>query len=102
MDEIIERIIKIENEAQELLKEAKEEKEKLSKTIDLEIKRLEKETKERTETKKTELKNFEDDEAEEKITAINKKLEESLEKLSKTALLKKEKWVEDLVNSVIK
>lgn len=102
MDEIIERIIKIENEAQELLKEAKEEKEKLSKTIDLEIKRLEKDTKERAETKKTELKNFEDDEAEEKITAINKKLEESLEKLSKTALLKKEKWVEDLVNSVIK
>ncbi len=102
MDEIIERIIKIENEAQELLKEAKAEKEGLSDTIDAEIERLKKETRERALKKQQELENFEDDEAEKQIGTINKKLEEGLEKLSRTAALNKEKWVRDLVCSVIK
>lgn len=102
MDEIIERIINIENDARELLKEAKEEKENLSKTIDLEIERLEKETNERATKKQKELKSFEDGKAEEKIAEINKMLKERLEKLSKIALLKKEEWIEDVVNSIIK
>ena len=101
MDEIIDRIIAIEDEAQRLIKDAKEEKANLSQVIEGEVESMHKDMEERIKQKQETLKDYEDEEVEKKISAINKKLSENMEKIDKKAAEKKESWIEDLVNNVI-
>ena len=102
MDEIIERIIKIEEEAQELIKKAREEKEHLGETIYGEVKKMQEEISARAEKKQETLKNYEDDEADKKIEKINTKLEADLRKIEDKAKKSREGWIENLVNTVVK
>ena len=101
MDEIIDRIIAIEDEAQRLIKDAKEEKANLGQVIEGEVESMHKDMEERIKKKQETLKDYEDEEVEKKISEINKKLSENMEKIDKKAAEKKESWIEDLVNNVI-
>ncbi len=102
MDEIIERIIKIEEDARELLRKAKIEKEGLGETIEKEVARLKKEVSQKAKAKVETLKSFEDGEAHKKIDEIKERLEEVSKKMENTAAQKSQEWVNDLVNTVIK
>lgn len=100
MDEIIEKIIKIEKEAAQLSGSMDEAKKNMDGNIEKEIAEMEKELKSRAEKKKEAIREFEAGEAEKQIAEILKKRDASIVRLEKLYAEKKEEWVKQIVDSV--
>lgn len=101
MDKIINQIIAIEDMAQEVIRNAKEEQEKLDDLIKQDIAErkdeIEKKVKEKSET----IAEFEKRSADEKIAGLEKKLEVEKKQLEKIYAENKNKWVENIFNNIV-
>ncbi len=100
MDEIIEKIIKIEKEAALLSCSTDEAKKNMAGSIEKEIAEMESELKSRAEKKKEAIREFEAKEAEKEIAEILKKRDASIARLEKLYAEKKDEWVRQIVDSV--
>ncbi len=101
MEETVERIIRIENEAKNLAKDSSDRAKDLDTSVKNEIGELEKKTKERAEKRLEKVQAFESAEAEKLIGETEKKRNEAIERLNKIYAEKKDEWVNMIVDSVI-
>lgn len=101
MEEIIERILKIEEEAKEIVKDTDEKMEHLDETIRAEVSKLQTSLDSRARKKAESIKALEHEAAEEKIAEIAKKKEESIARLNNIYAEKKDEWVGSIVDSII-
>lgn len=101
MGEIIERIIRIENEAKNIAKDSSDRAKTLDESVKNEIAKMEKETNERREKRLDTVKAFEESESEKLLSEIEKKRDAALERLNKIYAEKKDAWVNMIVDSVI-
>lgn len=101
MEEIIERILKIEEEAKEIVKDSDEKMEHLDETIQAEVSKLQMSLDSRARKKAESIKALEDKAAEEKIAETAKKKEEAIARLNNIYAEKKDEWVGLIVDSII-
>lgn len=101
MEETVERIIRIENEAKNIAKDSSDRVRDLDTSVKNEISEMEKKTKERAEKRLETVKAFESAESEKLIGETEKKRDEAIERLNKTYAEKKDEWVKMIVDSVI-
>lgn len=101
MEETIEKIIRIENEAKNIAKDSEDRAKSLNASLKSEISEMEKKTKDRAEKRLCTVRDFESAESEKAIAATEKKRDEAIERLNKIYAEKKDEWVEMLVDSVI-
>ena len=101
MEEIIERILKIEEEAKGIVKESDEKMEHLEETLNSEISKLQKSLDSRARKKAESIKELEDKEAESKIAEIGQRKKEGIARLNKIYAEKKDEWVGKIVDSIV-
>ena len=101
MDELIQRIIDIENKAQSVVKEARNDREHLEETIKKTISDMKEDFEKRANDKCESIKSFEDSEAKEKIEAIDAEKKASISKLEEIYKDKCDKWVDEIVDEII-
>ena len=101
MEEIVERIVRIENEAKNIAKDSSDRAKDLDTSVKNEISEMEKKTKERAEKRLETVKAFESAESEKLIGETEKKRDEAIERLNKTYAEKKDERVKMIVDSVI-
>ncbi len=102
MDEIIDKIIEIEERANEIVSDAEKAKEGFLDQIEKESEKLRLDIEQRAKKKNEMLRNYEDGEAEKKIAEINSKNKEAMAMLDAKYEENKDKWIEDIVNNVIR
>ena len=102
MDEIIDKIIEIEERANEIVSDAEKAKEGFLDQIEKESEKLRLDIEQRAKKKNEMLRNYEDGEAEKKIAEINSKNKEAMAMLGAKYEENKDKWIEDIVNNVIR
>lgn len=100
MNDLIEKIIEIENKAQKVIKEAKNEKEHLDEIIKKTIEDMKSDVEKRAEDKCHSIKNIEDTEADSAIATIEKEKKRALEKLESIYKSKCDEWVEQIVSEI--
>ncbi len=102
MEEIIERILKIEEEAKDIVKDSDEKMEHLEETLNAEISKLQKSLDSRARKKAESIKELEDKEAESKIAEIGQRKKEGIARLNKIYAEKKDEWVGEIVDSIVR
>lgn len=101
MEDLIMKIIDIEDRAQELIKDAKEADRELEERLENETKKLEKDIVRKAEVKRETLKQIENEDADRKIEEINSDAERQIESLNAKYIENKDKWVDEIVGNII-
>lgn len=101
MEELIMKIIDIEERAQEIIKDAKDADRNLEADIAKETEKLHKDIEHKAQIKSESIKETEDTEAEEKIKAIRSNTEKNIAQLEKKYNDNKAVWVDKIVNNII-
>lgn len=101
MDDLIKKIIDIEDRAQAVIADAKKQQQELDQTIEKETRKLERDIKQRADKKSMTIKEFEDAEAERKITDIRKFIEEKEKSLEQKYQNNKDVWVKQIFENII-
>ncbi len=101
MEEIIERIIRTENEARNIAGDSEDRAKKLDESVKQEVERLQKELSERAKNKTEAIRGLEASEADKKISEAQVRRDEAVDRLNKIYAEKKEEWVNMIVDSVI-
>ncbi len=101
MDELIKRIIEIEDKAQSVIKDAREEQAKLDENISKTIADMRAEVLSRAEKKCKEIQVLEDSDAEIKIAEISKEKDASASQLESIYKENCDKWVDDITAGII-
>lgn len=102
MEEVIAKIIEIEERAREIVKDAKSTKAGLDEELAKETEEMRRDIAQRAERKNVTLREYEDTEAQKKIEQINAKTQELKDALEAKYRENKDKWVTQIVDSVIK
>ncbi len=100
MEEVIAKIIEIEERAREIVKDAENSKNSLDDELAKETERLRRDIAERAEKKNETLREYEDGEADKKIEQINAEASRVMEKLEAKFSENRDKWVKDIFDSV--
>ena len=101
MEDIIRRIIAIEDSAQEIVKDAREAEENLDKRVENADKRIAKKIHDKAEQRCRTMRADEQAQINEKIELINARTDAQLQELQKKYGENKEKWVDDMVRHII-
>lgn len=101
MDDLIMKIIDIEEQAQEIIKDAKEADKNLEKNVQIETEKLHADIEKRAQIKSETVRNIENDDAEERIEQIRRETEKSIACLQKGYNEKKPEWVKQIVGNII-
>ena len=101
MEDLIMKIIDIEDRAQEVIMDAREADRQLENRLKDEGKKLEKDIAHRMEVKSATLRHIEDEDADKKIEAINTQTEEQIAALEAKYTENKDKWVNQIVENII-
>ena len=101
MEEIIRRIIEIEDKAQEIVHDARDAEKNLDKRVEAEDKRLAKAIHEKAENRCRKMRETEQEQVSGKITLIKSRAQEQLKELEEKYDKNKEKWVDDMVRHII-
>ena len=101
MEEIIRRIIEIEDKAQEIINDARAAESNLGKRVEAEDKVIAQKIREKAQNRCRKLRESEQERINEKINVINKTAENRLAELQKRYSENKEKWVDDMVRHII-
>lgn len=101
MEDLIMKIIDIEDRAQEIIRDAKKADKELEKRIQGETVRLRSDIEKRLEAKNAALKQFETEDAETKIVKIEANAEANLNTLEEKYTANKDKWVNQIVDNII-
>lgn len=101
MEEIIERIIRLENEARNIAGDSEDRAKKLDESVKQEVGRLQKELSECAKNKTEAIRGLEASEADKKISEAQVRRDEAIDRLNKIYAEKKEEWVNMIVDSVI-
>ena len=100
MEELIMKIIDIEDRAQEVIKDAKKADRELEERIKDESRKMRDDITRRMEAKNVTLKQIEED-ADKKVEAIRVNMERHLSELEKKYNDNKDKWVNEIVQNII-
>jgi vacuolar-type H+-ATPase subunit H len=101
MEDLIMKIIDIEDKAQEVIKDAKKADAELDTRIQNETRKLSTDITRKMEAKNALLKQMEEDDAEKKIETINADTEKHLSELEEKYNSNKDKWVSEIVDNII-
>ena len=101
MEEIIEKIMEIEDRAQEIISDAKKADNGLDEAIAEKSKELEADIERRAHEREEYVKNVEEKDTEEKISAVKKELDEKIAGLERQYKANKDAWVNGIVENVI-
>lgn len=101
MDELIQKIIDIENKAQSVVREARSDREHIDETIEKTIADMKEDFNKRASDKCESIKSIEDADADKKITAIEAAKKASVERLEEIYRNKCDEWVDDIVDEII-
>lgn len=101
MEEVIEKIIELEEKAREIVRDAEKARAGLEEELDSEVKRLHSEISARVDEKNNALLEYEDGEANKRIDIINAETERVKASLEEKFNQNKDKWVEDIFKSVV-
>lgn len=101
MEDLIMKIIDIEDRAQEVIKDAKQADSELETRVKDEIQKLQSDIVRKMEAKNVTLKNMENEDANKKIEAINVNMERHLSELENKYNENKDKWVNEIVENII-
>ena len=101
MDELIKRIIEIENKAQSVIKEERDKQAKLDENIAKIIADMKADVLSKAEEKCREIQQLEDSDADSKIAEISKEKEESMARLDSIYKQKCSEWVDDITDGII-
>lgn len=101
MEDLIMKIIDIEAQAQEIIKDAKTADDNLEADIKTETEKLHKEIENKAAAKTETIKKLEDDEAEKKIKEIREKTKSDIAVLEKKYSENKDAWVDSVINAII-
>ena len=101
MEELINRILEIEEQAQEVVRASRRASSELEERINSDTMRLKNEIDKKKSEKNASLVQLEEEGAEEKISAINAETEKAMANLEETYRQNKDKWVNDIVKGVI-
>lgn len=100
MEEVIEKILEIEEKAREIISDAENEKSGLEEEIKELSEKLRRDISSRAEEKSNALREYEDGEADRKIEAINSEAQRSMQLLEEKFAQNRDKWVEEIFSSV--
>lgn len=100
MEEVIEKILEIEEKAREIVSDAENEKSGLEEEIKELSEKLRRDISSRAEEKSNALREYEDGEADRKIEAINAEAQRSMQLLEEKFAQNRDKWVEEIFSSV--
>ncbi len=101
MEEIIKRIIEIEDKAQEIMSDARAERDGLDKRVEAKEARLRRKMSDAADKRCRELQKTERDRLGGEIARINARVGEQLSELDKKYSENKDKWVNDMVDHII-
>ena len=101
MDELIKKIIEIENKAQSVIKEARDDQDKLDENIAKTIDEIKSDVLSKAEKKCKEIQLIEDSDADNKIAEILKEKEASMAQLNSIYEQKCDEWVNDITAGII-
>lgn len=101
MEELIAQIINIEEQAQQIVAEAREEKQNLESDINKAAIKMQRDIEERVRRRCDKIKEFEDNQADDKIAAINSEVQKKINHLDEQFQKNADKWAEDIVNKII-
>ena len=101
MEDLIMKIIDIEDRAQEVIRDAKKADRELDERIRDDSRKLQDDIARKVEAKNSTLKQMEEDDAEKKIAVINEAMEKHLSELEEKYEKNKDKWVDEIVNNII-
>lgn len=101
MEDLIMKIIDIEDRAQEVIRDAKKADRELDERIRDDSRKLQDDIARKVEAKNITLKQMEEDDAEKKIAVINEAMEKHLSELEEKYEKNKDKWVDEIVNNII-
>ena len=101
MEDLIMKIIDIEDRAQEVIRDAKKADRELDKRIRDDSRKLQDDIARKVEAKNVTLKQIEEDDAEKKIAAISESMEKHLSELEEKYQKNKDKWVDEIVSNII-
>lgn len=101
MDDVISNIIKIEEEAQKVVKSAEEQAKQVEKETEEKAGQLGKDILDRAEKKCETIKGIEEGYAQEQINDINNKFADRKAELNKRFEEKKEEWVSGIVSDIL-
>ncbi len=101
MEELIMKIIDIEERAQEVIKDAKKADEELPERIDSECRKLEQDIAGKVKAKNAALRQLENEDADKRIKKIEADTEKRLSELDEKYNKSKEQWVNGIVNNII-
>lgn len=101
MDELIQKIIDIENKAQAIVKEARDEQKNLDVVIEAEINEMKSDIEKRASDKCKMIKNIEDEDAQRRLSEIEAEKNAVIERLEGIYQSKCNEWVDDIVNEII-
>lgn len=102
MEEIIEKMIEIEEEAQNIVSKAREKEGHFDGEIKRETDKMKNDILKKSRERCESVQKYESEEAEKLLKGIAAELEENLKKIENTARENSVRWVEDLMNTVIK
>ena len=101
MEDLIMKIIDIEDRAQEVIKDAKKADRELEERIKDECRKMRDDITRRMEAKNVTLKQIEEEDADKKVEAIRVNMERQLSELEKKYNDNKDKWVNEIVQNII-
>lgn len=101
MEDLIMKIIDIEAQAQEIIRDAKAADENLEANIEAETKKLHKDIENKAAVKTETIKQFEDDAAKKRISEIREKTAADIARLEKKCSENKNVWVDKIVDNII-
>lgn len=101
MNELLKKIISIEEKAQQIIESAHDEKRDIEKQMEEESEHLEKDIVHKQEKKIKELQNLEFSAAEEEANKVHAHTKTQIEEMDKIANAHMEQWVEDLFKAVV-
>lgn len=100
MDDIIDKVLKIEDMAQTVIAEAREKQSRMDSSIDEEVEKLKTELKKQLEEKRARIKAQEDERAENKLSQIRAAHEKAAAALEEKFSAHKNEWIDDIFSSV--
>lgn len=102
MEDIIKKIISMEEKAEKIVQEAKNEETNLNKELEMDIKAMEKEIVNSQNRKIRQLKDWELGEAKEKAKAIEDETKEKMKDIERYAKENMDSWIAEVVKAVIR
>jgi len=102
MDDILKRIIEIEDRAQSIVRDAKEHKRNFSEEIEIEAQKMKKDIEERAERKIRQIQIQEDEYKQKKLEEIKKETSEKLNKMNQLYEMNRDKWVDAVFEMIMR